>query len=317
MTKEIKIGLTVFVALLLSYLSLTWASRSHLFAGEGVKYSIDFQHISGLLVGDPVHIRGFTMGRVESIEPQMDKVVVQISLDRDYPIPEGTTAEIQPKELMGGKQVELIQGLGTAALTPGETLVGESSLDFSSAFSQMGGLFEQVEGDRMSQFFDRMDSLLYSVYRISTAVDEKGISNIIFLLESNLRGIQGLLQEWESRNMLGQIDSTMNILQQSLRNADMRISQAGHLLHKTDSLYLPKISINLDSLQVLIQNLNQLSRRGEQLLDQPDSFVDKVTTDRAFAARMDSAISRLNRVLLQIESEKIIVGFKRRKQKQD
>ena len=315
MGRETKIGLTVFLALIIAYLSITWANRSHLFAGEGITYSIDFQHVGGLLVGDPVHIRGYTMGRVASIDPQADRVVVRISLDRNYPLRTGTTAEIQPKELMGGKQIELIQGNDASILEANSLLQGKTSLDFSSAFSQMGGIMDQFGEERIGQFLNKVDSLLEGVHVLVSSLDASRVSNTVSLLETNLQVLNELFKEVQDRKLVAQVDSTLYRVDQTLQSTFQRLESVGEVMDSAQQAYLPQVSQTLDSVTLLISQVNRVLGSGEDILNNPDNVIGKLTQDEGFASQLDSALIRLNRVLLQIEEEKIIVGFKRRKKK--
>ena len=313
MGREIKIGLTVFMALIISYLSITWANRSHLFAGEGITYSIDFQHVGGLLVGDPVHIRGYTMGRVESIDPQVDRVLVRISLDRNYPLRSGTTAEIQPKELMGGKQIELIQGSDAMILEANSQLRGKTSLDFSSAFSQMGGIMEQFGEERIGQFLNRIDSLLEGIQLVVSSIEASKVSHTVSLLEANLQALNQLFGEVQKRELVAQVDSTLNKVDQTLTSTYLRLESVGEMMDSAQQVYLPQVSQTLDSVNHFVSQASRMLQTGEEILINPDNVVGKITQDEVFASQLDSVLTRLNRVLLQIEEEKIIVGFKRRK----
>lgn len=313
MGREIKIGLTVFVALIISYLSITWANRSHFFAGEGITYNIDFQHVGGLLVGDPVHIRGYTMGRVEAIDPRVDRVAVKISLDRNYPLRRGTVAEIQPKELMGGKQIELIQGKDATTLEENSLLQGKTSLDFSSAFSQMGGIMEQFGEERMGQFLNRVDSLLVGVQQIVSSIEANKVSHTVSLLEANLNVLNSLFNEVQERKLVAQVDSILYKVGQTMESTNLRLESVGDIMDSAQQVYLPQVGHTLDSVNQLISQVNGMLRTGEDVLNNPDNVVGKLTQDEAFATQLDSVITRLNRVLLQIEEDKIIVGFKRRK----
>ena len=313
MRREIKIGLTVLTALVLFYLSLTWASRSHLFAGDRIDYSAEFSHVSGLLVGDPVHIRGYTMGRVTSIFPQAQTVAVGIQLDRDFPIFEGAYAEIQPKELMGGKQIEIIQGAGNKRIENATPIPGKASLDFSSAFSQMGSILNQVDNNRIERLTLRMDSIFGSLQQILSTENVQSITQTISLVESSLGRINRLSKTVEEKKLVERVDTLMEVLTATIASAEKPIRSIDKLSIQVDSLVLPRLISNLDSLSQFMDQLSSLAYTGKDILESEDTFVGKMTQDPSFPGKIDTVLVQLNRVLRQIQEEKIIVGFKRRK----
>jgi phospholipid/cholesterol/gamma-HCH transport system substrate-binding protein len=66
-----------------------------------------FPSATGLYVGDDVRVLGVAVGRVASVEPQGDRVRVQMSVHGDQPIPEGAKAAIVSPSLVSGRFVQL------------------------------------------------------------------------------------------------------------------------------------------------------------------------------------------------------------------
>ncbi|MEM6633557.1 MAG: MlaD family protein, partial [Bacteroidota bacterium] len=253
------------------------------------------------------------MGRVTSILPQANTVEVGIQLDRDFPIYEGSHAEIQPKELMGGKQIEIVQGPGPERMRQSTPIQGKTSLDFSSAFSQMGSIMDQVNNNKIEALVTRMDSIFAGIQLLLSKENIRSVSRTIDLAESSLGRIDRLSRSVEENELIEGVDSLVTMLASTLVKAEKPLGSIDHLTRQADSLLLPRLVSNLDSLSGLINRLSSVAESGEAMLQDEESLVARVTQDAVFAKRIDSVLVHLTLVLKQIREEKIIVGFKRRK----
>ncbi|MEL7531143.1 MAG: MlaD family protein [Bacteroidota bacterium] len=159
MKREIKVGLTLLAGLVLAYLVVAWVNRTSLFAPPEKQYFLSFQQVNGLLEGDPVVVRGYQAGRVVAIIPEANAVSVEVALDERIALFADGYAEIQIKELMGGKQISLITGAQGNPLASGASLKGRTSLDFSTAFSRFGGVMDQMDPENIERLAQRFDSV--------------------------------------------------------------------------------------------------------------------------------------------------------------
>jgi len=84
---DIKVGLTVIVALMVLIWVLGWAKNFSLNA-DRTHVNIKFQNVAGLEVGDNVTVNGVRKGFVDGIVTKNDYVIVQVSLDNDVKLKE-------------------------------------------------------------------------------------------------------------------------------------------------------------------------------------------------------------------------------------
>lgn len=67
----------------------------------------EFTNTAGLYVGDDVRVLGVRVGEVTAIEPQGEKVVVELAVDGDQPVPVDARAAIVSPSLVSGRFVQL------------------------------------------------------------------------------------------------------------------------------------------------------------------------------------------------------------------
>ncbi|MEL6653612.1 MAG: MlaD family protein, partial [Bacteroidota bacterium] len=235
MRREIKVGLTVIMGIGLAYLSLAWLNRSSLFAPPEKQYFLQFQQVNGLLEGDPVVVRGYQAGRVTNILPASEAVSVEIVLDERIPIFADALAEIQIKELMGGKQIALQTGKTGAALAEGATITGQTSLDFSTAFSRFGGVMDQVAPENVERFSQRIDSIATSW---NAAIDPQTLSSIIQNLDRITTRLDQQTAQIPVNTLVEETQTTFSEVKGLLAQTSSLLSKLDQISTRLDSSFL-------------------------------------------------------------------------------
>jgi ABC-type transporter Mla subunit MlaD len=312
MKKEIKVGLTVMAAIVLLYLTIAWVGRSGLFAADQLRYTLIFEQVNGLLEGDPVVVRGYPAGRVVNILPDAEAVQVEIALDPKVKLYGDAFAEIQIKELMGGKQVALWPGQTGSALSEGDRIAGKTSLDFSTAFSRFGGVFEQFSPEQIDRWQHGLDSL----GRLMGATFDPGsLQSIMGNLQTMAERLNRQTAQLPVARWTRDTDSALVLATVSLQLAAQTLREVQQLTTRIEANSLPKGEALLSQTEQTLQDLKGLLQRAETLMEgfsQSETILGKVLNDPAFASQIDTTIRELTRTLQQINNEKIIVGFRRK-----
>lgn len=96
-------------------LRVPWAPR--------VTYTAEFASARGLYEGDEVRVMGVPVGRVTGIEPRGDRVVVDLEVDRDQPLPADVDAVVMSPTLVAARFVQLSPPYtGGPTTEPGATI---------------------------------------------------------------------------------------------------------------------------------------------------------------------------------------------------
>lgn len=98
------IGVVVTVALVFGVLNYDRLP----FFNDSKDYSANFTEASGLLAGAPVHISGFEVGKVASVELDGAQVLVNFGVQKDIRLGDRTEAAVKTKSLLGSKFLEIV-----------------------------------------------------------------------------------------------------------------------------------------------------------------------------------------------------------------
>ncbi|MEM6805192.1 MAG: MlaD family protein [Bacteroidota bacterium] len=316
MKREIRIGLTLMAALVLAYLSLSWLSRAHLFAPEEKEYYLDFDNVNGLLEGDPVTIRGYTSGRVLEITPEASFVAVKIALDAGIKVFEDAHAEIQIKELMGGKQIAMQSGERGEPLREGARIKGMAALDFSSGFSQFGAMAEGFSPDQLSRVLANLEALLKGLGDRMEVASPQRIEQAFGETERMLKQLNGMLYRFNQEVDFASLDRVMKKAEGSLDEGKTLISNASDMMERIESKSLPKLEESFEKLPELLEGADKTMGQLNALLEQSqgsNSLAQRLFTDEDLSRKLDTTLFNLNKTLEQIHSIRVIVGLKMKK----
>lgn len=152
-TREVKVGLFVFIAFML--LAVMVFSISDFYTTQA-QYTyplrVMFTFVNGIDAGAPVRVSGVKVGEVRTVRVYRDEanqrlqVELEVRISRDAVLEEDSTAYINTLGFLGEKYLEIIPGTpGARALTAGEVLVGKDSISTEKLVEQGYRALTQME----------------------------------------------------------------------------------------------------------------------------------------------------------------------------
>jgi phospholipid/cholesterol/gamma-HCH transport system substrate-binding protein len=176
---EVLVGLVVTIALVLGILGTLWLVRGGL--ASGYPLYARFPWGSGLKQGQPVLLSGVNIGYVGNIDLQDDgTLVVTLRVMKDYKVPDGSVATIEPNGLFGDMLVALRPpGPSPTSFVAGDTVpAGKPSVS-------------------MSDILARLDTVGRTVREVSDAfelemVQRRGIADLRATLDESARFMRQL-----------------------------------------------------------------------------------------------------------------------------
>ncbi|MDX1905720.1 MAG: MlaD family protein [Bacteroidia bacterium] len=316
MTREIRIGLTVIGALLALYLGVTWVNNLHLFAPEETRYIVRVPHVAGLLTGDPVTVRGYPAGRVEAISPEAAYVTITILLDSKIKLGQDARAEIQVKELMGGKQIDILPGAQGPWLTDGAQIQGSTSLDFSSSFSKAGTLMDNLAGIRAEGLLSQADTLAQAARLLTDAADPALVRQTLVNLAETAAALRILTTEATRHPYPQQADTLLALTTAGLRQAYAIMARMDTLLDQAEQETLPEADSLINASMTLLNTTTATLARTDTLLKAlhlQQGLAGRLLYDPELSHTVDSVLLHLDKTLRQLNEDKIIVGLRRGK----
>ena len=248
--------------------------------GSGDTYRADFAEIGGLKAGNEVRVAGVSVGKVEGIELQGNKVRVTFKIDKGTKFGTETGADIRVRTLLGAEFLALTPK-GPGQLPKGSVIPLARTIapyDVVQAFSDLSKTTDQIDIPELSKALDTLANISASTpEEFRGAI--KGVSDLsrnlaarddqINTLLVNLKKVSGVLN---SRNTeLVTLFKDSDVLFQAI---SARRDSIHRLLVSTQSISTQLRGLVKDTRSDLKPALNQLDvvttmlRKNEASLDE-------------------------------------------------
>lgn len=280
MKQELKVGLTVAVALCMLGVALYWVKDVRV--GSKTVHIL-FPNVSGLEIGSPVTISGVKKGKVESLQILKSGVNTRVSLAPEVEIYSNATARLIMLELMTGKKVEIDPGTPDAGpLREGDMIQGKFVSDVPELVGYAG---EAI--DTLRLLVSEMQTTLRSTNRLigdpALQEDLKVSVRNMRIITTDLVRLSGDLRDTDLKSLIDKMDKTLTTLNQITEEIRPElkgtVSEVRTTIRNADTLIV--------SLQTVIDRIQQDRK----------TLAGKILNDERFMSRLDSVITHIDSVL--------------------
>lgn len=280
-TKEVKIGLTGIIAIVVLYMGVNFLKGVKMFGGSH-NYFITFANAKGLAVSSPVYADGFKIGIVRDITYDFDKpgqVLVEVHVDDDVRIPKGTTASLA-EAMLGGCTLNLTLGTNPKEMIEvGDTIAG----------SESDGLMAQAEKmlPQVSTVIEHVDSLINTLNRVANDPNIPQMLGNAEQITANLnvgtRQLNTLLQK-DIPQMMGTFDRVG-------KNTERLTATLNSKLDEMDvAQTLAQVNQTISDVQELIH-----------LMEDPHGNIGLLLKDTAIYHNLNTTIGSANSLLMDFK----------------
>ncbi|MCU4155716.1 MCE family protein [Carboxylicivirga sp. A043] len=298
MKKEVKIGLTVFIAFLIVVWGFNFLKGRNIIE-VGKSYYGVYDRIDGLTKASPIFFRGFKIGTVRDIDfhpYEPNRFLVTFTLIEEIMIPEDSKAQIYSLDLMGSKGVQFVSGTSQNMLAVGDTM----------NTSVMGDLADKMSmevlplKDKTERLIVKLDTVLTNLGEMFS--EEKGrFSSSMQNLERSMRNFESISRNLAKKMddngdvtvMLQRTDSLMAMLTAQRPYIDSTFSNLAGFTRQLEATNLDKtiehLALTLQSANVLLDSVNA----GEGSLGQ-------LMHDEELYNSLTEASNNLNRLLIDV-----------------
>ncbi|MBR4644444.1 MAG: MCE family protein [Bacteroidaceae bacterium] len=238
MKKEVKIGITGVIALVVLFLGINFLKGKNLFSSTSTYY-IKFANAKGLSKSSNVFADGYNVGVVSNIIYDYDhpgSVLVEISTNKDLRIPKGSSAKLDEAVLGGCTLNMLLTTNLTDAYQPGDTIEGSNS---QGMMAKAASMMPQVE-----QVVARVDTLIATLNKLTSDPNLPMIIQNAELISENLNKSTLELNKLLENNV-PQLTNTFNKVGENA-------------ITFTNNLNQLNLQATLDSVNTTISSIHQL-----------------------------------------------------------
>ena len=284
--KNVKIALTVLAGLALLYWGINYLKGINLLTPTNY-YFTELENVDGLLEAAPVTVNGFQVGQVREIkyDYEKNKITVQLAMEPDLKVPEGSTINMV-SGLLGGSSMVLKLGDGPAM----------KSGSFIPT-TELPGLMDHVTENVMPAVNDILPKVDSIMGNVNGLVGDPALAAAIMRLDGITRQLQAsALQITQLTTGLNRsVPGVMNNVNGITGNLS---GATGNISDFSASLKQMPLDSTIHALNVTLANLQALS---EQLNDK-NSSLGKIMNDRELYDNANHAIASLDSLLMDIKA---------------
>ncbi len=282
MKKEVKIGIYAVAIILTSWIGIKYLQGVDIF-GRTATYYAYCNDASGLQSASAVAIRGVKVGQVSAITIDADnptRVIVELSIAREYKLPVDSRAEIFSAGLMGGKGLEIVLGSATDYLKSGDAITVEFKPDLlASAGAELGDVKERLIG-----MIDNINTTLKSV---TTLVDNNQES-----ISAAIANLNAVLVDFKKSNIIGNIDNFSQTLSDNSVKLDSIVTNVNTLTSElSDAQFTQNLTKAVASLESILAKANSA-----------EGTVGGLLNDRALYNNLTTASKNLSALLADLKA---------------
>lgn len=289
-TKELIIGISVAVMLLILVFGINYLKGINLFKASNYYYA-SYTNVAGLAQSAPVTINGYKVGLVREINYEYDNpghVKVEMSLDKKLRVPKGTKA-VLVCDMLGTATIQLQMAHNTDFHDVGDVLIGETA----------PGLLDGVQKDVMptlGSVMTKIDSLLTALNYI---VSNPALVNSVNRLDDIMAHV-----ETSSANLDRSLAS-MPVLASDVGVTMKNATEISNNL-KTISADLSVVSAQLKNMPIdsTLANVHHITESLEsmtQKLNSTNSSLGLLLNDRGLYDNLNGSAASLDSLLRDVK----------------
>jgi phospholipid/cholesterol/gamma-HCH transport system substrate-binding protein len=254
----------------LLYWGINFLRGESVFSKERVFIAL-YDDVAGLKKSNPITINGLQVGQVRDMYFSKDgkaRIVLELIIRNDLPIPKNSTAKIISSDLLGSKAVELKLGTSQEFAQPGDTLISELEISIKEEVNRQLRPIKLKAENLMFQI-DTVISMLQSLVsddntnNFSKSV--KHIANSFENLESTTSTLDTIMTSQKIRleNILKNIESITLNLNQNKDNFNNILTNFSSLSDTLAKIQFTETMANVNKAMKDMASISEKINRGE------------------------------------------------------
>ena len=288
-SSEVKIGITALIAILVFIWLFNFLKGKNLFS-KTANYYVVYDKVGGLAESSPVEINGYKVGVVQSVrflDPLSGRLLVELSVEKDFQLPVNTVAEITTASLIAGMKIQFVYGNGPGTYSSGDTIPGRLAV---SVLSKVESELLPLK-DKISDLISTIDTVIGSINEV---MDPKFKSD----LRSGVASLSNTARSIDESELKSTLDNVNKFTQMLAENTGRMTSTFSSLENIADTLAAADIYNSVNSLKsslekaaTLMENLNNGKGSAGQLM-----------TNDSLYTNLSNSLGSLNMLLQDLKA---------------
>lgn len=288
-SREIIIGASVLIALLALVFGTNYLKGVNIFKAANYYYA-SYTNVAGLAQSAPVTLNGYKVGLVRDIAYEYDNpghVKVEISLDRQLLLPEGTSAVIVT-DMLGTSTIELRMGTSPNLLEVGSKISGVVG----------SGLMDKVSTELMPsiiQIAPHIDSLVVALTAVAA---DPALVNSVRRLDAIMANLEATTTQLNRTvpALLKNANSTMA----NVSDISANISQVSSALAVlSDDLKRMPLDSTLRNINSITANLDEATSK----LNSTNSSLGLLLNDPGLYHNLNNSAAHVDSILIDLKKQ--------------
>lgn len=285
--KEVQIGALALVAIALGYIGLNFLKGIEVFKKTKVYYA-HFDDLSGITGAAPVESSGFKVGNVRSIAFDYTRgygATVELALNSDMRIPEGSQLKIRTNPLGGAELVLFVNPQGKTYLSEGDTIASQGAGD---------GLLASVSDKILPSIAGMMPTIASTLERLNVLLNDQSIDSALYGINASSQQLNG---------MMAGLNKASHTLPPILNNVGVMSANLATFSGQLSAMRLDSLVLNLQQTTAQLQQVTQQLRAK-------DNTAGLLLNDPSLYHRLDSLVGTADRLMHDLqENPKRYVHF--------
>jgi phospholipid/cholesterol/gamma-HCH transport system substrate-binding protein len=183
LTRELKTAILVIASILLFIWGYSFLKGKDILSKQRVLYVV-YDNVEGLEKSAPVTINGLTIGKVSAVtlDNETAKITVELQINTDFPIKEGSKAEIYAPSPIGGKQIAIIPATSGNLVPDGGQLVPATKLGLTEEIAR------QIEPLKVKvlKLLDNTNAMMENINQVMDASTKENLRQSLAHLDAML-----------------------------------------------------------------------------------------------------------------------------------
>lgn len=286
-SNELKIGLTIIVAIIVAFLGYTFMKDIPIFKSSTTIHT-KFDQVYGLTPGNVVNIKGFKIGTVKQMELlDSDSTRVTLNIEEGYQIPKGSVALLKSSGVLGGKFIEIQKSDSAEIVQNNGYIEGIFEKGIMDSFAEEG---ERLSDD-ISGSIRGVEELVTSLNQTMNEENKENISDIIQNLESSTGSLNKVIKDRQA-----DLDQMIIDAKNTLQNLD---ELSGENKEKLTALIenLEATSAELETLSTGLNKTNLTLNEVLTKINNGEGTLGKMVNDPSLYNNIDSLSVNLNQLI--------------------